>query len=89
MIVEGDLEKSKAMQEEMIATAEEFFQSLGFPYHVIKYVRPLVSLFIIVIIISIIVNCFVVDLSYLTLNLLHPILHPLSSPPLSYLLYLV
>ena len=26
------------MQEEMIATAEEFYQSLGFPYHVINIV---------------------------------------------------
>jgi seryl-tRNA synthetase len=38
VIVEGDLEKSKAMQDEMIATAEEFYQSLGFPYHVINIV---------------------------------------------------
>ena len=29
VIVEGDLEKSKAMQEEMITAAEEFYQSLG------------------------------------------------------------
>jgi len=35
VIVEGDIEKSKAMQDEMIAVAEEFYQSLGFPYHVI------------------------------------------------------
>jgi seryl-tRNA synthetase len=35
VIVEGDIEKSKAMQEEMTAVAEEFYQSLGFPYHVI------------------------------------------------------
>mmetsp|Transcript_54691 Transcript_54691/g.108027 ORF Transcript_54691/g.108027 Transcript_54691/m.108027 type:complete len:430 (-) Transcript_54691:104-1393(-) len=37
-IVEGDLETSNRMQEEMIATAEEFYQSLGFPYHVINIV---------------------------------------------------
>eukprot|EP01032_Pedospumella_encystans_P022856 gene22856-25885_t len=37
-IVEGDLETSNKMQEEMIATAEEFYQSLGFPYHVINIV---------------------------------------------------
>jgi seryl-tRNA synthetase len=37
-IVEGDLAKSQAMQEEMIACAEEFYQSLGFPYHVINIV---------------------------------------------------
>jgi seryl-tRNA synthetase len=38
VIVEGDLEKSNQMQEEMIRTAEEFYQSLGFPYHVINIV---------------------------------------------------
>jgi seryl-tRNA synthetase len=38
VIVEGDLDTSKKMQEEMIATAEEFYQSLGFPYHVINIV---------------------------------------------------
>ena len=38
VIVEGDLEKSNAMQEEMIRIAEEFYQSLGFPYHVINLV---------------------------------------------------
>ena len=38
VIVEGDLEKSKAMQEEMIRTAEEFYQSLGFPYRVVTLV---------------------------------------------------
>ena len=38
VICEGDLEKSKAMQEEMIKAAEEFYQSLGFPYHVISIV---------------------------------------------------
>lgn len=37
-IVEGNLETSNAMQEEMIRTAEEFYQSLGFPYHVINIV---------------------------------------------------
>jgi seryl-tRNA synthetase len=37
-IVEGDLEKSNAIQEEMIKTAEEFYQSLGFPYRVINIV---------------------------------------------------
>lgn len=36
--MEGDLETSNRMQEEMIATAEEFYQSLGFPYHVINIV---------------------------------------------------
>jgi seryl-tRNA synthetase len=36
--VDGDLEVSQRMQEEMIATAEEFYQSLGFPYHVINIV---------------------------------------------------
>jgi seryl-tRNA synthetase len=38
VIVEGDIEKSKLMQDEMIRTAEEFYQSLGFPYHVINIV---------------------------------------------------
>ena len=38
VICEGDLEKSKLMQDEMIKTAEEFYQSLGFPYHVINIV---------------------------------------------------
>lgn len=38
VICDGDLEKSKLMQEEMIKTAEEFYQSLGFPYHVINIV---------------------------------------------------
>lgn len=37
-IVECDLEKSNQMQEEMIAAAEEFYQSLGFPYQVINIV---------------------------------------------------
>eukprot|EP01039_Chlorochromonas_danica_P006229 gene6229-6868_t len=37
-IVEGDLEKSNAVQKEMIRTAEEFYQSLGFPYQVINIV---------------------------------------------------
>ncbi len=37
-IVDGDLATSQAMQEEMIRTAEEFYQSLGFPYHVINIV---------------------------------------------------
>lgn len=36
VICEGDLDVSNAMQEEMIATAEEFYQSLGFPYRVIN-----------------------------------------------------
>lgn len=35
-IVEGDIEASRKMQEEMIKTAEEFYQSLGFPYQVIN-----------------------------------------------------
>jgi len=38
VICEGDIEKSKLMQDEMIKTAEEFYQSLGFPYHVINIV---------------------------------------------------
>jgi len=38
VICDGDLEKSKLMQDEMIKTAEEFYQSLGFPYHVINIV---------------------------------------------------
>ena len=36
IICEGDIEVSKKMQDEMIACAEEFYQSLGFPYHVIN-----------------------------------------------------
>lgn len=35
VIVDGDLETSKSMQDEMMKHAEEFYQSLGFPYHVI------------------------------------------------------
>jgi hypothetical protein len=35
-IVEGDIEASRKMQEEMITAAEEFYQSLGFPYQVIN-----------------------------------------------------
>jgi seryl-tRNA synthetase len=35
-IVECNLEESQKMQDEMINTAEEFYQSLGFPYHVIN-----------------------------------------------------
>ncbi len=35
MICDGDLETSRAIQEEMMAISEEFYQSLGFPYHVI------------------------------------------------------
>jgi len=38
VIVEGDLEKSKEMQEQMSKVAEEFYQSLGFPYQVISIV---------------------------------------------------
>ena len=38
VITDCDLEKSNQMQEEMIKTAEEFYQSLGFPYHVINIV---------------------------------------------------
>lgn len=38
IICEGDLAVSNALQEEMITTAEEFYQSLGFPYHVINIV---------------------------------------------------
>jgi len=38
VIVEGDIEKSKAMQDEMILAAEQFYQSLGFPYQVISIV---------------------------------------------------
>ena len=38
VIVEGDLETSKKMQEEMSKVAEEFYQSLGFPYQVISIV---------------------------------------------------
>jgi seryl-tRNA synthetase len=37
-IVDCDLETSNKMQEEMIKTAEEFYQSLDFPYHVINIV---------------------------------------------------
>jgi seryl-tRNA synthetase len=37
-LVEGDLEKSNQIQEEMILAAEEFYQSLGFPYRVINIV---------------------------------------------------
>jgi seryl-tRNA synthetase len=37
-LVDGDLEKSNAIQEEMIRAAEEFYQSLGFPYQVINIV---------------------------------------------------
>jgi len=36
VICDGDLETSQKMQDEMIKTAEEFYQSLGFPYHVIN-----------------------------------------------------
>jgi seryl-tRNA synthetase len=35
VITDGDLAVSKLMQEEMIKQSEEFYQSLGFPYHVI------------------------------------------------------
>ena len=38
VLCDGDLATSKAMQDEMIKTAEEFYQSLGFPYHVINIV---------------------------------------------------
>lgn len=38
VVVEGDLEKSRAMQAEMSQTAEDFYQSLGFPYRVINIV---------------------------------------------------
>lgn len=35
-IVEGDLSVSNGVQEEMIRVAEEFYQSLGFPYQVMS-----------------------------------------------------
>jgi seryl-tRNA synthetase len=38
VICEGDLETSKKMQEQMSHVAEEFYQSLGFPYQVISIV---------------------------------------------------
>ena len=38
IICEGDLDKSEALQQEMIRTAEAFYQSLGFPYQVINIV---------------------------------------------------
>jgi seryl-tRNA synthetase len=38
VICEGDLEKSQLLQEEMSAAAQEFYQSLGFPYRVISIV---------------------------------------------------
>ena len=38
VICEGDLDVSNAMQEEMSKAAEEFYQSLGFPYQVINIV---------------------------------------------------
>lgn len=38
VVVENELEKSAAEQDKMIAAAEEFYQSLGFPYQVINIV---------------------------------------------------
>ena len=38
IVCEGDIEKSRAMQEDMAAIAEEFYKSLGFPYRVISIV---------------------------------------------------
>jgi seryl-tRNA synthetase len=38
VICECDLEKSQAIQEQMITAAEEFYKSLGFPYQVISIV---------------------------------------------------
>eukprot|EP01006_Ploeotia_vitrea_P010263 TRINITY_DN26620_c0_g1_i1.p1 TRINITY_DN26620_c0_g1~~TRINITY_DN26620_c0_g1_i1.p1 ORF type:complete len:467 (-),score=14.24 TRINITY_DN26620_c0_g1_i1:20-1420(-) len=38
VICEGDITESQKMHEEMIAAAEEFYQSLGFPYQVINIV---------------------------------------------------
>lgn len=38
VICEGDLSASEALQQEMIHTAELFYQSLGFPYQVINIV---------------------------------------------------
>jgi seryl-tRNA synthetase len=43
VICEGDLEKSQRLQEEMSAAAEEFYQSLGFPYRVISIVTGMSS----------------------------------------------
>lgn len=37
-IVDGDIEVSNKMQDEMMLAAEEFYQSLGFPYQVINIV---------------------------------------------------
>ena len=34
----GDLEKSNEMHEEMREIAEEYIQSMGFPYHVVNIV---------------------------------------------------
>ncbi len=38
VLSEGNLEVSAKLQDEMIHAAEEFYQSLGFPYHVINIV---------------------------------------------------
>jgi len=38
VVADNDLEKSSAQQDEMIKAAEEFYQSLGFPYQVINIV---------------------------------------------------
>lgn len=38
VVCEGDLEKSQKIHEEMIQCAEDFYQSLGFPYQVISIV---------------------------------------------------
>lgn len=38
VVCEGDLEVSRKLQEEMIAAAEEFYQSLGIAYRVVNIV---------------------------------------------------
>lgn len=38
MVCDSDLATSQQMQEEMLKCAEEFYQSLGFPYQVINIV---------------------------------------------------
>jgi seryl-tRNA synthetase len=38
VICDGDIEVSNRMHEEMLQTAQEFYQSLGLPYHVVNIV---------------------------------------------------
>ncbi len=60
-LVECDLEKSNQIQEDMIKTAEEFYQSLGFPYQVTLCFQSFSVKFVIVVHLISLLVCLVGD----------------------------